>query len=170
MPFSPCNPSLAKHAITRKGDIFVGAASPYDAVSALAQRTAPRQANTTQPAREHLLTDLCHPFLPYPSLPFPPLPIPPFPPVALCSGCVCCDVQDRSDYLMHKSFDESKRLGPSPFTPTAASQAKTTISVNYYLNSPDQKQLEADKRIIAQKSLRNSAQFKQWYDSTRRTM
>ena len=31
VPFSPCNPSRSKSAICRKGDIFIGGASPYDA-------------------------------------------------------------------------------------------------------------------------------------------
>ena len=108
VPFSPCNPSLAKHAITRKGDIFVGSSSPYDA--------------------------------------------------------------DREEFLNRKELDESKRLGPSPFAPNSASQAKTMISVNYYLNSPDTHQLQADKKLITERISKNSKVFKNWYDTKRRTI
>lgn len=108
VPFSPCNPSLAKHAITRKGNIFVGSSSPYDA--------------------------------------------------------------DREEFLNRKDFDESKRLGPSPFAPNSASQAKTMISVNYYLNSPDTYQLHSDRKNITERIMRNSKNFKDWYDTKRRTI
>ena len=108
VPFSPCNPSLAKHAITRKGDIFVGSSSPYDA--------------------------------------------------------------DRAEFLNRKELDESKRLGPSPFAPNSASQAKTMISVNYYLNSPDTHQLQADRKLITERISKNSKVFKNWYDTKRRTI
>jgi hypothetical protein len=108
VPFSPCNPSLAKHAITRKGNIFVGSSSPYDA--------------------------------------------------------------DKAEFLNRKGFDESKRLGPSPFAPNSATQAKTMISVNYYLNSPDTHQLETDRKVITQRITKNSKMFKHWYDSKRRTI
>ena len=108
VPFSPCNPSLAKHAITRKGNIFVGSSSPYDA--------------------------------------------------------------DREEFLNRKELDESKRLGPSPFAPNSASQAKTMISVNYYLNSPDTYQLQHDRKHITERISKNSKNFKHWYDTKRRTI
>ena len=108
VPFSPCNPSLAKHAITRKGNIFVGSSSPYDA--------------------------------------------------------------DKAEFLDRKGFDESKRLGPSPFAPNSASQAKTMISVNYYLNSPDTHQLQTERHNITQRIEKNSKMFKHWYDTKRRTI
>ncbi len=104
-PFSPCNPSLAKHAITRKGNIFVGSSSPYDA--------------------------------------------------------------DTKEFLDRKELDESKRLGPQPFAPNSASQAKTMISVNYYLNSPDTFQRQSERKLITERIAKNSKSFKEWYASRR---
>ena len=44
------------------------------------------------------------------------------------------------------------------------------ISVNYYLNSPDTHQLQADKKLITERISKNSKVFKNWYDTKRRTI
>ena len=72
--------------------------------------------------------------------------------------------------LTGKSSTSPRGSGPSPFAPNSASQAKTMISVNYYLNSPDTHQLQADKKLITERISKNSKVFKNWYDTKRRTI
>lgn len=43
---------------------------------------------------------------------------------------------DKDAFLTRKGLDEAKRLGPVPFAPNSATQAKTQIAVGYFLNSP----------------------------------
>lgn len=88
--FSPCNPSMAKDDILRKGeDPYLGSTIPYE---------------------------------------------------------------------KHMTREQLRRedIDAKPFVPNSASQAKTSISINYYLNSPDDVTLQTEKEYIQNRAMKNS--------------
>ena len=55
-------------------------------------------------------------------------------------------------------FEEKLRVGGT-FQPPSATDAKATVGVNYYLNSPDAETIEAERRYIQEKAARNMQAF-----------
>mmetsp|Transcript_3039 Transcript_3039/g.6601 ORF Transcript_3039/g.6601 Transcript_3039/m.6601 type:complete len:195 (+) Transcript_3039:69-653(+) len=74
---------------------------------------------------------------------------------------------DHTDFAADKQSDEAKRNRGIPFMPTCSSQAKTSIRVDYYLNSQDAMSKAKELSTTRERGRYHMSQYSELYESRR---